>query len=194
MSPLAEQELLLSAALAGDASALGLLLDSYRGRLLNTVESNIHGPLQRRIDASDVVQAACVQAVKSFEQFRGETLAEFWAWLEQVEQNMLIDLVRNHTAQRRDAGIERSSERPREAIGRATTASQQMMRGERRRELQAAIAQLPDGQRQAVELRYLRELKVAEIAQELARTEEAVAGLLKRGVRTLKAILQDRSL
>ena len=194
MSDFAEHERWLNAARSGDGVALGRLLDAYRSRLRETIDADIHGPLQRRIDTSDVVQQACVQAVRCFDQFRGTTLAEFWGWLEQVERHMLVDMVREHGAQRRDAHNERSGDNQRNAAGRFTTASQKVMRGERRRELEAAIDQLPDGQREAVRLRYLHELKVADIAQQMDRSEEAVAGLLKRGVKALKMILNDRSL
>lgn len=189
-----QHERWLIAAREGDGVALGHLLDAHRGRLLAAIDADLHGPLQRRVDASDVVQLACVQAVRSFERFRGSSLGEFWNWLEQIERNMLIDLVREHGAQRRDARIEKSGNQPNDPAARATTASQHAIRGERRRELERAIAQLPEAQREAVRLRYLREWKVADIANELDRTEEAIAGLLKRGVKSLKSILQDRSL
>lgn len=194
MSDSAELDRLLVAARNGDGVALGQLLDSYRSQLRETIDANIHGPLQRRIDASDVIQQTCVQAVRNFSQFRGSTLPEFWGWLEQVEQHMLVDLVREHGAQKRDAHTEQSGPTQNDAIARATTAGQHAMRGERRRELEAAISQLPAGQREAVALRYLDEHKIADIATALDRSEEAVAGLLKRGVRALKAILNDRSL
>lgn len=194
MSDSAELDQLLIAARNGDGVALGSLLDAYRSQLRETIDANIHGPLQRRIDASDVIQQTCVQAVRNFSQFRGSTLAEFWGWLEQVEQHMLVDLVREHGAQKRDAHTEQSGPAQNDAVARATTASQHAIRGERRRELEAAISQLPAGQREAVALRYLDELKIADIATKLDRSEEAVAGLLKRGVRALKAILNDRSL
>ena len=194
MSDSTEHEKWLAAARSGDGVALGRLLDAYRNRLRETVDADIHGPLQRRIDASDIVQQAWVQAVRKFNQFQGTTLAEFWRWLEQVERNILVDVVREHGAQRRDAHAEQSGDGHRNAVGQFTTASQKVMRGERRRELERAIDQLPDGQQEAIRLRYLHELKVAEIAQQMERSEEAVAGLLKRGVKTLKDILSDRSL
>lgn len=194
MSDAAQLQRWLDAAISGDGAALGDLLDAHRDRLRETIHADIHGPLQRRFDASDVVQQACVAAVRDFPNFRGSTVAEFWVWLRTIEQNRLVDVVREQTAQRRNAKDEQSVATGFESPGHGTTASQHAMRGERRRQLEAAITQLPDGQREAVRLRYLRELKIADIASELDRSEEAVAGLLKRGVRALKQTLKGESL
>jgi len=52
--------------------------------------------------------------------------------------------------------------------------------------------QLPEDQRLAVELRYLREMSVAQIAEHMERSKASVAGLLQRGLRVLRtAISQD---
>ncbi|MFO0865329.1 MAG: sigma-70 region 4 domain-containing protein [Gemmataceae bacterium] len=54
-------------------------------------------------------------------------------------------------------------------------------------------AQLPEDQRQAVELRYLKDLPVAEVASILEKTEPAIAGLLRRGLQRLRTLLDRRS-
>lgn len=55
----------------------------------------------------------------------------------------------------------------------------------------AAIAQLPDDQRRAVEQHHLGGASVAAIAREMARTEAAVAGLLRRGLKRLRQLLTE---
>jgi RNA polymerase sigma-70 factor (ECF subfamily) len=57
--------------------------------------------------------------------------------------------------------------------------------------LAAALARLPDKQRQAVELRHLRGLSLAEVAAEMDTTKTAVVGLLHRGVEKLRGLLQE---
>jgi RNA polymerase sigma-70 factor, ECF subfamily len=52
---------------------------------------------------------------------------------------------------------------------------------------------LPEDQRSAVELHHLGDVSVAEIAARLERTEASVAGLLRRGLQTLRALLQSRN-
>ena len=50
----------------------------------------------------------------------------------------------------------------------------------------AALAELPEAQQDAVILRYWQELPIAEIAVQMERSPEAVAGLLQRGARSLR--------
>ena len=68
-----------------------------------------------------------------------------------------------------------------------TTASQneQLLR------LAAALARIPDAQREAVVLHHLQEWPLAEVAEQLGRSESAVAGLLHRGLKSLRRMLED---
>ena len=52
-----------------------------------------------------------------------------------------------------------------------------------------ALAQLPEDQAEAVRRRYLDAQPLRDIAQAMARSEQAVAALLKRGLRGLRARL-----
>ena len=57
------------------------------------------------------------------------------------------------------------------------------------RHLTRALAQLPEDQCQAVVLKHLQGLAVAEVAQQMGRSEAAVAGLLRRGLKGLRELL-----
>jgi RNA polymerase sigma-70 factor (ECF subfamily) len=65
-------------------------------------------------------------------------------------------------------------------------------RAERHEELvrlAAGLAALPEEQRQVVELRHLHGLGVVEVARHLGRSRASVAGLLRRGLATLRQFL-----
>ena len=72
----------------------------------------------------------------------------------------------------------------------STSPSGQAIRHEELFRLAEALAQLPEDQRMAVELHHLQDCSVAEVAGQLGRTEASVAGLLRRGLRRLRELLQ----
>lgn len=57
--------------------------------------------------------------------------------------------------------------------------------------LDAAVARLPEDQREALVLQRWHQWSLAQIAGHLGRTEAAVAGLLHRALKRLKEELQD---
>jgi DNA-directed RNA polymerase specialized sigma24 family protein len=62
--PASESSELLRRAGDGDTSALGQLLDSHRARLRRMVKLRLDTRLQGRIDASDVLQEAYLEAAQ----------------------------------------------------------------------------------------------------------------------------------
>jgi RNA polymerase sigma factor (sigma-70 family) len=52
------------------------------------------------------------------------------------------------------------------------------------------LRQLPERQRRAVELRHLKGLAIAEVAAELNCSRSTVVGLLNRGVKGLRGLLE----
>ena len=66
-----------------------------------------------------------------------------------------------------------------------------MIRHEQLIRLADALGQLPDDQRQAVEMRHLQGLATAEIAERMKRSVAAIGGLLQRGLRALRVSLDE---
>jgi RNA polymerase sigma-70 factor (ECF subfamily) len=60
--------------------------------------------------------------------------------------------------------------------------------------LAQALAELPDDQRAAVELKHLKGYSLEEVARQLGRTKASVAGLLFRGLRRLRELMGDEEI
>jgi RNA polymerase sigma-70 factor (ECF subfamily) len=130
--------------------------------------------------------------------FRGDSDAQLAAWLQQILTNNLADALRHHGRTKRDiarqqsleANIRGSFERVDSWLEASLTSpSEQVAKKEEVMQLADAIAELPSAQQNAVILHHLQGLSLAKVAQQLERTEAAVAGLLYRGVKNLHELL-----
>jgi RNA polymerase sigma-70 factor (ECF subfamily) len=174
-------------------------LEAYREYLRLLAGLQLDPRLRGKLDPSDIVQEALARAHEKAAQFRGSTEAEHAAWLRQILHNQLAQAVRRFLgADKRDAARERSlhaaleeSSARLEALLAAeqTSPSQRAVREEELLRLARALAQLPEDQRRAVELHHLQGQPLEEIAATLGRSEAAVGGLLRRGLKRLRELL-----
>src|ERR1700676_4562408 len=99
---------LLERARSGDTEARGRLLEAYRSYLTLLARVQLGRRLQGKVDPSDLVQEAFLEAHRDFRQFRGQTEAELLAWLRRVLATGLADQVRRYRGtRRRDLRLER---------------------------------------------------------------------------------------
>jgi RNA polymerase sigma-70 factor, ECF subfamily len=148
--------------------------------------------LQGKVDPSDIVQQTLIKAHQRLDQFRGHSDAELAGWLRRILANTMADAYRKF---QRAVNLERSlvdlldqsSARLEEWLAeQEMSPGEQAARNEQLLRLAETLARLPDDQRQAVELRYLRGYSLAEAAVLLERSEAGVAGLLRRGLARLR--------
>ncbi len=173
-------------------------VESYRSYLLLLARLQLAPEFQGKLDPSDLVQQTMLKAHECRDQFRGSSDAEQLAWLRAILANTLTDAIRKlapRAGMRErslEAGLEQSSRRLESILAAdQTSPSQKAIRHEQLIRLADAMAQLPDDQRQAVELRHLQGMATAEIARTMNRTVAAVGGLLQRGLRALRENLDE---
>jgi RNA polymerase sigma-70 factor (ECF subfamily) len=167
-------------------------------RLLAQVQLDVR--LQGKLDPSDIVQETLLKAHQARGHFIGSSEAEMAAWLRKILANTLTDALRRFTSEARDVGAEHSLEATLQDSSRRLEAwlaseqsspSQQAEHNERLLRLAGALAQLPDEQRRALELKHLEGWTVSAISHLLGRTEAGVAGLLRRGLLRLRQLLDQ---
>ncbi|TWU38993.1 ECF RNA polymerase sigma-E factor [Novipirellula aureliae] len=192
---------LLVASKEGDVDAFGRLLEQYRGYLLMLAHRYLSQRLRRRIDPSDIVQLTFLEANNDLSAFRGKTPAEFSGWLRGILRNNVATAVTRHvTTQKRSLAREVDGNRNvrdesggdawiQQLPGSTTSPSGVAIRGEATFALLDALHQLPETQAEAIRLRYMESLPLAEIVERMGKSDTAVAGLLKRGLQKLRTIL-----
>jgi RNA polymerase sigma-70 factor (ECF subfamily) len=175
----------------------GERLERCRDYLRLLAGLHLDGRLRSKLDPSDAVQQTLLRAHASLHQFRGGTEAELRGWLRQILANTLAEAARRFGAEARDVNREQSLEvRPGQSSARLEvwaaqepSPSQNAQHEEQLLLLAAALAELPDDQRRAVELHHLLGYSVADVARQMERTRQAVVGLLFRGLKRLRQLL-----
>jgi RNA polymerase sigma-70 factor (ECF subfamily) len=188
----------MGTAMSQQADAWNHELERHRPYLCLLARKHLHCRLWRLIDPSDVVQNTLLDAHRKREQFRGHTEGERRAWLRTMLMNDLIEAVRkvsriaDHEQQIQQAVDESSIWIEASLAAEQSSPIEQAMQHEELQGLADALAQLPEAEKDAVILHHLFGWTQAEIAPHVGRsTNHAVAGLLCRGLKKLRKLLDN---
>jgi RNA polymerase sigma-70 factor (ECF subfamily) len=193
----ADTEELLARACAGDVAARQQLLVRHRDRLCRMVAVRLDRRLAGRVDPSDVVQEALAEAAHKLPAYLRLRPLPFYPWLRRLAWEHLLKMHQRHlTARKRSAGREEHGLPDDSAlalVGRlvapGTSPSNHLLRAELCQRVRDALAQLADGDREVLVLRYLEDLPFSAIAEVLALNEGAVKMRHTRALRRLCGLL-----
>jgi RNA polymerase sigma-70 factor (ECF subfamily) len=187
-------ELLLKAH-AGDRRACDDLFARHRATLHRVVASRL-GPLwRRRIDASDVVQEALIDALERLADYIERRPMPFRLWLIRTAVERLLKLQRHSLASRRDIGRERPL-RGESAAGAScgyfvagSTPSQQVAAREQALRLSDWLDRLSDADRAIVRMRAIDGLTYEEASLQLGIEPAAARKRYGRALLRLRTLL-----
>jgi RNA polymerase sigma-70 factor (ECF subfamily) len=179
---LGETRHLIRRALAGEDRAFSTLLERLRPRLVLWVTGRLSRALKARVEPEDVVQQVFLDASKGLAEFRGADDKAFLGWLFRIAENRIRDLADQVGAQKRQEGPVPSRVDP--------TPSQAVVRKEMFERVRKALDELTDDYRQVIVLVRLEERPVREVAELMARSENAIRVLYCRAMRDLRALLE----
>jgi RNA polymerase sigma-70 factor (ECF subfamily) len=195
----ADTEHLLERAAAGDGAARDQLLQRHRRRLGRMVAVRFDPRLAARVDPSDVVQETLAEAAARLDRYLRERPLPFYPWLRQLARRRLIELYRRHVQARRrsvtrEVGPPGLPDHSSLALAdrlfaRTSSPSAGLRRQERRDRVRAALAALPEPDREVLALRILEALPTRETAAVLGISEVAVRSRQVRALDRLKGLL-----
>ena len=191
----------LQRAVGGDQAAWAQVLAPYRNRLRRMVALRLDQRLRGRVDPSDVLQEAFLQATQAGPNSMERPEQPVFLWLRWLTGMALQLCHRRHLGvQARDAGREvQLLDRPwpeatsaalaAQLLGRDTRPSVAAIRAERQRRLQEALNAMDPLDREVLVLRHFEELTNAEVARELHLQESAASKRYIRALHRLREIL-----
>lgn len=189
---------LLQLARDGDEVAVGRLLEVYRDYLRMLARLEVDRRLRGKVDASDLVQEAFLQACRSFKTFRGTTEGELTVWLRKILASKVANLVRRYyKTQSRDVRLERQFDEELDRSSQAARAfalsqsapSQKAVRREQSVLLADALGRLPADYREVIVLHHLEQLTFLEVARHMERSVDGTKKLWARSLAALRRTL-----
>jgi RNA polymerase sigma-70 factor (ECF subfamily) len=193
---------LLDRASRGDPAARQELLRRHRERLRKMVTVHLDRRLAARVDPSDVVQDTLAEAAEKLSAYIRQRPLAFYPWLRQLAWDRLVELHRRHVRavkrsvrrEEPDALLlpdESANQLATRLVDQGSSPSEQVLREELRGRVRAALARLPDGDREVLVLRHLEQLPTAEAAAVLGIGQGAFKSRHLRALQRLRALLRE---
>lgn len=161
-----------------DAGAFGELYERYYVR----VYRYIYHRVGHTSDAEDITALVFMKALEALPSYRPRHNG-FAPWLFRIARNAVVDHYRRRRKQNPLDAFEHHAADA-DPIGH-------VLGRERQAELHSLMTELSSDQRDVVLMRYAADLSFPEIAATLGKKEPAVRMLLHRGLRKLKAVMDD---
>jgi RNA polymerase sigma-70 factor (ECF subfamily) len=190
---------LLDRARRGDAGAVNGLLERHREAIKRMIDRRMDRGVQRRVDASDIVQDVLLEANRRLGEYLSNPTMPFQLWLRHMARDRLIDAHRRHrvaASRSVDREVPLAADDDRSGVqlagvvaDRELTPAAAATWHELERRFAAAVEALDEADRQIVLLRHFEHLSTAEAAEVLGLSKPAAGMRYLRAMRRLRTLL-----
>ena len=196
-------EQLITRAAGGDARAMGALFSRFRDRLRTMVRLRMDQRLQGRVDPSDVLQDAYVEASQRIGDYAAKCPMPFFLWLRFLTVQRLLNVHRHHLAAKmRDAREEVPPHRrpgpeatslslAAHLLGQFTSPDDAAARAELQQKLMESLNGMDPTDREILTLRHFEELSNKETAEVLGISKTAASNRYVRALERLRAVMKE---
>lgn len=185
---LSDQELVTAYA-NGDNEAFDALLLRHKTRLSNYIFQMVRD----RDLSDDIFQETFVKAITTIKQGRYNDMGKFSAWLYRIARNLVVDTFR---AQRNEGSLS-TDDTDYDILNRRELAEDTiedvMVDLQIEEDLRRLIDELPDVQREVLNLRYYRELSFKEIAELTGVSINTALGRMRYAILNLRRLAKEKS-
>jgi RNA polymerase sigma-70 factor, ECF subfamily len=185
--PLADldERALVEACVAGHPGAFDLIVERHR----RPVYQLCYRFVNNHEDASDLSQDVFLRAYRGLRRFRGQS--SLATWLHRIGVNVCLSRVGAKSPLGSPGKVTESIDDEQFVDERTESASERMLRHERRARVREAIAQLPRKQRAALVMRMYHEMSHQEIADVLGSSVGAAKANFFHALGNLKKLLGE---
>jgi RNA polymerase sigma-70 factor (ECF subfamily) len=198
-----DQDDLLRRAAEGEGEARMTLIGQHRDRLLRAITLRLDRRVRRRLDPSDVLQDATIDALRRFDEYFKNPPMPLFPWLRFLAVQQVTAAHRQHLgAKQRDARREvragpdpgplpSSADLAAQLVAGHTTPSQAAVRRETQARIREVLDEMDPLDREVRVLRHFEELKNVEAAQCLGIEPSAATKRYQRAMKRLRELFKS---
>ncbi len=183
-------EQLVSAYAAGDNNAFDQLLKRHKARLFNFILSMVKDSDL----ADDIFQETFVKAIVTIRQGRYNDQGKFIAWIYRIARNLIIDSYRQDKVENQ---LSTDGENGVNLLNRSEfsegTVEDTLIGMQIEEDLRALVTELPESQRQVVDMRFYQNLSFKEIAALTGVSINTALGRMRYAILNLRRMARERS-
>lgn len=183
-------EQLVSAYAAGDNNAFDQLLKRHKARLFNFILSMVKDSDL----ADDIFQETFVKAIVTIRQGRYNDQGKFIAWIYRIARNLIIDSYRQDKMENQ---LSTDDENGVNLLNRSEfsegTVEDTLIGMQIEEDLRALVTELPESQRQVVDMRFYQNLSFKEIAALTGVSINTALGRMRYAILNLRRMARERS-
>lgn len=176
---------------AGDNLAFDALLKRHQQKLYNYIFSQLHDADL----ADDVFQETFVKAITTIKQGRYADTGKFAQWLTRIARNLVVDHFRRTGT---DNLVSVDAEPDNDLLNRRDlcdgTIEDTLINVQMTEELQALVADLPDNQREVLNMRIYRDMSFKEIAELTGVSINTALGRMRYALLNLRRMAAERDI
>ncbi len=183
-------EQLVSAYAVGDNNAFDQLLKRHKARLFNFILSMVKDSDL----ADDIFQETFVKAIVTIRQGRYNDQGKFIAWIYRIARNLIIDSYRQDKVENQ---LSTDDENGVNLLNRSEfsegTVEDTLIGMQIEEDLRALVTELPESQRQVVDMRFYQNLSFKEIAALTGVSINTALGRMRYAILNLRRMARERS-
>jgi RNA polymerase sigma-70 factor (ECF subfamily) len=194
---------ILRRAIEGDAHAATLLVEEYRARLRRMVAVRLDKRIAARVDPSDVVQEALNRAYSKLPKYLAAPRISLYPWLRRITTDRLRQVHRDHIKTEKRSVLREHAWVPNfnddsiaDLAGKlvlpTVSPSRRIAQAEIEAGVNAALLRMKPTDREILVMRYLENMSVAEIAEELDVSQTVVTSRQLRALQRLRRQLGSK--
>jgi RNA polymerase sigma-70 factor, ECF subfamily len=182
-----------------DQESIEELLRRYRPLLRAIVVGEIEPALRSKVDASDLVQEACMEVARSMDQIESTQSPQFFSFLRQVVIHKLYDVRRRfllshkRNARRETRVTQHRLDNLEKVHQDNPNVLEQLINEELLNRTRVALATLPLEVKKVIHMRFVHGMTYQEIGEKINRSEDDVRMFIKRWLMRIKAEIRPNS-